>query len=281
MPKTVLITGTSSGIGRASARHFQKMGWNVAASMRRPDKETELTALSNTLCLKLDVTKPEDFAPAIEAAIAKFGKIDVLVNNAGYGVTGPHEATKPEQIEEQFATNVFGPANLIRALLPHFRKNRSGLIINVSSVGGRIGLPLYSAYNASKWALEGFSEALQYEIAGAGIAIKLVEPGMIRTNFYGAADNVLDRAPEDYRSVVETIRRNMQAVREKGSSPEMVAETIFRAATDGRSRFRYPSGKDAERFLRLRSLMPDRWLMALVRAQILKTRQPTSATARS
>ena len=174
MKKTVLITGTSSGLGRATAELFQAKGWNVIATMRKPGEETELKRLDHTVVTQLDVQVPESIESAVAAGLARFGRIDALVNNAGYGAYGPLEATPLDEIKRQFDVNVLGVLATTRALLPHFRANRSDTIVNISSVGGRITFPLGSLYHGTKFAVEGLSESLQYELAPIGVSVKVV-----------------------------------------------------------------------------------------------------------
>ena len=184
MKKTVLITGTSSGFGKATARHFAREGWNVVATMRRPEEEKELTQLPGVLVTRLDVQDRGSITTAIEAGIARFGRIDALVNNAGFGLFGLFEATPREKIAEQFDVNVFGVMDVTRAILPHFRQNKSGVILNIGSGAGVFTLPMLSLYCASKFALEGFTEALSYELASQNIIVKMIEPGgVVSTNF--------------------------------------------------------------------------------------------------
>ncbi|GAG77581.1 unnamed protein product, partial [marine sediment metagenome] len=160
MSKTVLITGASTGIGRETAKYFQEKGWNVAATMRSPEKEEELTKLHNVICPKLDVTDEKSIVLAFEKTFKEFGNIDVIVNNAGYSLTGVFEAATTAQLQHQYDVNVFGVMNVVRAILPYFRERKSGSIVNVSSVGGKMTLPLYSMYQSTKWTVSGFSEAL-------------------------------------------------------------------------------------------------------------------------
>jgi NADP-dependent 3-hydroxy acid dehydrogenase YdfG len=185
MEKVVLITGASSGIGKETAKLFQAKNWKVAATMRSPEKAEDLQKIVDLECLRLDVTDIESIKSAIAETLDKFGRIDAVVNNAGYGLIGPFEAATPEQIEKQFQTNVFGLMNVYREVLPYFREQRRGFIVNVASVGGRVTFPLYSLYHATKWAVEGFSESLQYELEQFNIRVKIIEPGPIKTDFYG------------------------------------------------------------------------------------------------
>ena len=185
MSKTILITGSSTGIGRAAAIKFQKEGWNVVATMRSPQKETELNQLDNVIVERLDVQELASIESAMNAGIEKFGKIDVVLNNAGYGLMGSFESAKRESIQRQYDVNVFGLFDVTRAALPHFRANKSGMFINISSVGGRITFPLISLYHSTKFAVEGFSESVHYELAPLGIKVKIVEPDGVATDFGG------------------------------------------------------------------------------------------------
>ncbi len=146
MGKTILITGSSSGIGKASAQYFTEQGWNVAATMRNPDVETELKESSSMRLYRLDVQNTETIKTSVLKAISDFGRVDAVLNNAGYGAVGPFEAATPEQIRRQFDVNVFGMMAVTRQLLPHFRENRSGTVMNVSSGAGRLTIPLHSLY---------------------------------------------------------------------------------------------------------------------------------------
>lgn len=183
MSKTIFITGSSSGLGKAGAKYFAEQGWNVAATLRTPENETELTAYPNVRLFKLDVTDVEQVHTATRDAIAAFGQIDVVLNNAGMGAYGALELAKEEDIDWQFAVNVRGPINVIRAFLPHFRERGGGMFINVSSfMGLTTAVPLGSLYNMSKFALEGLTEALYYELKPLNIDLRLIEQG-------GSTDN--------------------------------------------------------------------------------------------
>jgi NAD(P)-dependent dehydrogenase (short-subunit alcohol dehydrogenase family) len=185
MIKTVLITGASSGLGRATAKLFQTKGWNVVATMRVPDQEVELTKLERVLVTRLDVQDAQSIDSAVKAGIESFGRIDAVVNNAGYGAYGPLEATSNRSARRQFDVNVLGVLDVIKAVLPHFRSNASGTIVNISSVGGRVAFPLGTLYHGTKFAVEGMSESLKYELAPLGIRVKIVQPGGIKTDFGG------------------------------------------------------------------------------------------------
>lgn len=271
MKKTVLITGASSGIGKATAIYFQQKGWNVAATMRKPENEKVLNTLPGIKLFALDVTSESSIQNAIQQTISAFGQIDVLVNNAGYGAVGAFEASTPDQVKRQFDTNVFGLMNVTQAILPHFRSKKSGTIINISSMGGRITFPLYSIYHGTKWAVEGFSEALQFELRQFNIKVKLVEPGAIKTDFYDRSQDFMTKeglsAYDDY---VKVAQKNMQKAGANAPGPEVVAKKIFAAANDSSYKLRYPVGSSGPLLLFLRWLLPLPVFQGLVRMQVEK-----------
>ncbi len=269
MKKTVLITGSSSGIGRATVIYFQQKGWNVAATMRSPEKEEELTKLENVICIKLDVTDTLSIKRAIKKCLETFGVVDVVVNNAGYGVVGPFEFASEDQIVKQFSTNVFGVMTVIRELLPYFRSKRKGVIVTVSSMGGRFGLPLYSLYHATKFALEGFTESLFYELRQFNIKLKLVEPGVIKTEFYSRSAELLLNPIKDYDSYLHRVLPSFLRSGSRGASPEVVAKVIFEAANDSSRRLRYSASTLGRLLIFLRRYLPDRIFMyAVERASV-------------
>jgi NADP-dependent 3-hydroxy acid dehydrogenase YdfG len=269
MSKTVLITGASTGIGKATAQLFQQQGWNVVATMRSPEKSPELSDLPNVICLPLDVTKAETIQAAIDLAIAKFGTIDVLVNNAGYALIGAFEACDMTDIRGQFETNVFGLMEVTRAILPHFRLRQQGILVNVASIGGRVAFPIYSPYHATKWAVDGFSESLQYELRQFNIKVKIIEPGAIKTDFYSRSISVAKKAGLTvYDDYIQNVLPKMNRAGENGSPPEITAQAIYKAATDGSWKLRYPAGGNASLILGLRKLLPDAWFTALMRRGI-------------
>ena len=255
--KTIFITGTSSGIGKSTAQFFAQKGWNVAATMRSPDKGKDLAELSNINVYQLDVTDENSIEQAVAKAIQDFGKIDVVLNNAGYGLIGPFELATKEQVHREFQTNLFGAMNVINAFLPHFKQNKDGLIINLTSVGGLITMPYTSLYHSTKFALEGFSESLAYELEQFGIRIKIVEPGVVYTNFGSTSlDMTKSDTIRDYDADLQKLQQAFETLLKpgaspvgEGSTPEMVAETIYTAATDDSEQLRYLSGKDAEHMI--------------------------------
>jgi len=271
MSQTILITGSSTGIGRATAFKFQKEGWNVIATMRNPEKEEELNKFDNVLVTRLDVQDLDSVNAAVGQGIGQFGKIDVVLNNAGYGLLGTFESTPRENIQRQYDVNVFGLFDVTRAVLPHFRANKSGMFINISSVGGKITFPLISLYHSTKFAVEGFSESLHYEMKEIGVKVKLVEPGGVATDFGGRSmDFQHDESKTEYNAIVASVntvfRERMDPA--QMSTPGLVADIIFRAATDGSDRLRYRAGADAEQLLDARKAMTDEQFFNLMNEQM-------------
>lgn len=268
MTKTILVTGASSGIGKATALRFQARGWNVAATMRRPEDGADLAALGNVLVERLDVTEPASIASAVAAAAGRFDTIDALLNNAGYGACGPLESFDTERIRRQFDTNVIGLLEVTKAVLPHMRARRSGTIVNISSIGGQMTFPLGTLYHGTKFAVEGMSESLHYELATVGIRVKIVEPGMIATDFSGRSfDFANDPAMEEYQPVVSAFMAAMGSDAAEQSPPELVAEVVWNAVTDGSDRLRYRAGADAEALLTHRRNADDETFLSGIRQQ--------------
>jgi len=257
MKKTVLITGASSGFGRATVKVFAKQGWNVIASMRSPEKETELSGIEGILVTRLDVTDKGSIQEAIQAGIRKFGAIDVLVNNAGYGAIGVLEAAPEDVIRQQFEVNLFGLIEVTKGVLPYMRARQSGVIINVSSVGGRMTFPFCSLYHATKFAVEGLTESLQYELDPLGIHVKIVEPGGYKTDFAGRSMSLYGAGGLDgYQERFDKLLKRLDQWPMSENIGE-VADVIFEAATDGAEKLRYPVGHDAAPLLEARRQMDD------------------------
>jgi len=243
MQKTILITGTSSGLGKATAKLFHAKGWNVIATMRNPEKENELKELPNVTLVKLDVTDSAVIQKTVSTILQSYS-VDVVLNNAGYGLIGPLEALTNEQILSQVHTNLFGVINVTRAFVPHFRERKNGTFINITSTFGLMGYPTCSIYNATKFAVDGFSEGLAYELAQFGIKVKVVAPGGMQTDFAGrslqgvmhqAYDQLVAKVSEGYSE--EQLANYTKA--------EDVAKIIYDAATDNKDQLRYIAGNDA------------------------------------
>ena len=270
MTQTIFITGASSGIGKATAHYFHDKGWNVVATLRDPAKAGDLAALPRVLVSRLDVTNGASVAAAVDAAHARFGGIDVLLNNAGYGAYGPLEAFDMEGIRRQFDTNVIGLLEVTKAVLPGMRAQGKGVIVNISSIGGRMTFPLGSLYHGTKFAVEGLSEALHYELEPLGIGVKIVEPGMIATDFSGRSFD-FRQTPEltAYQPVVDKLFAVLGSpeMAATASPPSVVSETIWAAVTDGTSRLRYTAGADAAAYMAARSAQDDATFIGGVKAQ--------------
>jgi NAD(P)-dependent dehydrogenase (short-subunit alcohol dehydrogenase family) len=237
--KTIFITGTSSGIGKASAKLFQAQGWNVIATMRNPEKETELTQLKNVTLLPLDVTNVEQIKSTVEKAISS-SNIDVVLNNAGYGLLGSLEAFTDENIVRQIDTNFLGTVRVTQAFIPYFREKKNGLFINVTSIGGHTGFPFTSIYNGTKWAIEGWSECLSIELSMFNIGVKTVAPSSTKTELFSHNSDVISLP------FYEITEKKMVGTINPASTPEEIAEVIYEAATDNKDQLRYFAGKSSK-----------------------------------
>jgi NAD(P)-dependent dehydrogenase (short-subunit alcohol dehydrogenase family) len=240
--KTIFITGASAGLGKATAKLFCAKGWKVIATMRSPEKETELNLLDHVHLIAMDVTNEEQVKAAVQEAL-QLGDIDVVFNNAGYGLIGPMESYTEQQIQQQFDTNVFGVFRVARAFIPYFKSRRQGLLLTTTSICGIASTPLSSVYCASKWALEGWSEGMSYDLAQFGIGIKTIAPGGIKSNYVNVMDVVEDPA-------YETLNARMMEGFTDGTlmqftEADNIAATVYEAATDGRDQLRYLAGADA------------------------------------
>ena len=270
MRKTILITGASSGIGKATAIHFQEQGWNVIATMRTPEKETELNKLENVQLDKLDVLDLESINQAIQNGIQKYGKIDALVNNAGYGAYGPLESFPRENIVKQFNTNVIGLMDVTKAIIPHFRANKDGVIVNISSIGGQMTFALGSLYHGTKFAVEGISEALHYEMKEIGVKVKIVEPGMIATDFGGRSFDFQAGEIADYQPIIGALMKQWQNPDNSSSAASLVADVIYTAVSDDSEQLRYRAGDDANFLLDSRKKMTDNEFFSMMNNQMGK-----------
>ena len=245
MTKTIFITGSSTGLGRATALLFASKGWTVIATMRGPDKETELGQVEGITLMPLDVTNPAQIKDTAARALA-FGPIDVLFNNAGYGLAGAFEGATDEQLVQELDTNLLGVMRVTQAFLPAMREAGSGTIITTTSIGGLVTFPFNSVYHATKWGLEGWSESLAYELAPFGIRVKTVAPGGISTDFAGRS---LVFTP--HAAYMAAIGKTMAAFsnperRANASTAEQIAEVVYEAGTDETDRVCFVAGADAK-----------------------------------
>jgi NAD(P)-dependent dehydrogenase (short-subunit alcohol dehydrogenase family) len=260
MAKTILITGASTGIGRATAIYFAEKGWDVAATMRDPAKADSSLKHPQITLFTLDVTDEHTITSAIAAVLGRYQKIDVLLNNAGYGLLGPIEAISREQLHQQFATNVFGLISVTQHVLPVTRSAGGGLIMNVASIGGRIAFPFTAAYHATKFAVEGLSESMRYELAPFNIRVKVMEPGGTHTDF--ATRSMAIAVSDPYRASMNKIMAMFAKMGLKLPKPDAVAKVIYRAANDSSNRLRYLAKPGP--FILIHRVLPDavwRWVM--------------------
>ncbi|GAB4021188.1 SDR family oxidoreductase [Spirosoma koreense] len=241
MTKTIFITGASTGIGKATAKLFATKGWRVIATMRRPEAETELNLMDNVTLLPLDVTDRNQIKETTRKALA-LGDIDIVFNNAGYALLGALEAITDEQLVDQMETNFLGVVRVTQAFIPYFREKKAGLFITTGSSAGLMGFPVSSMYDASKWALEGWSESLSFELAEFGIGIKTIEPGLVATEI--GAKSVIASHP----AYEPLLGRFMAAIGPDKivTTSDQIAEVVYEAATDGKNTLRYVCGDDAK-----------------------------------
>lgn len=269
MEKVVFITGASSGIGRETAKLFQTKNWKVAATMRSPEKAEDLGRIADIECFRLDVTEPDTIRSAFSQALERFGKIDAIVNNAGYGLLGPFEAASVEQIRRQFETNVFGLMDVCRHVIPYFREQGRGTIVNIASIGGRTVFPFSSLYCSTKWAVEGFSESLLYELEPFNIREKVIEPGPIKTDFYSRSYDLPSGSERGlYEPVFSKFKEFMFKGGDQAPDGSAVAEVVYNAVTDGTARLRY--GVNTKGLLTLRRLLPEALYRTLTKKIFLK-----------
>lgn len=245
MSKTIFITGSSTGLGRAAAKLFAGHGWKVIATMRKPENEKELAGIPGVTLLPLDVTDLDQIKAAARSAV-ELGGVDVVFNNAGYGLAGPLEGTSDEQVRQEIDTNLLGVIRTTQAFIPHFRERRAGLFIATTSIGGLAALPFNSVYHATKWALEGWSESLAFELGQFGIGVKTVSPGGIKTDFLSRS-LVMATHPA-YDALVQKVLAVFTSPERAATyaTAEQIAEVVWEAATDGKDQLRYVAGMDAK-----------------------------------
>jgi NAD(P)-dependent dehydrogenase (short-subunit alcohol dehydrogenase family) len=268
MTKTALVTGASSGIGAATARKLHALGYTVYGAARRLDRMKEL-ADEGIRLLELDVTDEDSLRTGVQRILDETGRIDVLVNNAGYGSYGAVEEVPLSEARYQFEVNVFGAARLIQLVLPGMRAQRSGTIVNISSMGGKIYTPLGGWYHGTKFALEALSDCLRLETRRFGIDVVLIEPGGIRTEWGGIAAANLRKTSGSgpYAAQAEAMARSMdsESSDRRSSPPEVIADTIAKAVTARRPRTRYAAGFAAKPLIALRHLLPARAFDTVIR----------------
>lgn len=280
-PKVALVTGSSSGIGLETALHLARNGFYTYASMRNLEKSTKIIEIANRenlplQIIRLDVNNDESVKKAIDKIVQEKDRIDVLVNNAGYGLFGSVEDLTIEEIKAQFETNFFGVIRVTQQVLPIMRMRNNGsdggAIVNISSVGGRMSVPFLSAYNSTKFALEGLSESLAYELEPFGIRVVIIEPGFIRTNIMNSgvlAKKALD-TNSPYFSFTQKLANHFNSMINNTSTstpPTEVAKTILNAITSGNPKLRYTVGNDADITIQAKRDMSDEEFMEMIKKQ--------------
>ena len=263
MEKVALVTGCSSGIGLETALALARDGFYTFATMRDLTKTEKIEEAIkkenlNVEILELDVDNKESASTAIEAILGKKQRIDVLVNNAGYGMWGTVEDLSVDEFKEQFETNFFSIVRLIQKVAPTMRKQGSGDIVNISSVAGRIGFPVSTAYISSKFALEGFSESLRYELQPFGINVIIIEPGVIKTNFFDSMRTAKKADNDDtYKDITSKVISGVEMMAEMGTPPKEVANAIINSIKEENPLPRYVVGNDAAMFLEAKKMKTD------------------------
>ncbi|SEN20203.1 SDR family oxidoreductase [Lihuaxuella thermophila] len=265
------LTGTSSGFGLLASLALAKSGYYVVASMRNPDKQKALSdaiqqqKIKDIEIVELDVTRHEQVTSTLGSVIGRLGRIDVLVNNAGYAEGGFVEDLSIEDFRRQFDTNFFGLVTVTKAVLPHMRERRKGKIINISSISGKVGFPALSPYVSSKHAVEGFSESLRLEMLPYGVYVSLIEPGSYQTEIWRKGLRQAGKtAHSPYQKELAKISDQVQKISENAGKPEEVADLIVQVANAKHPKLRYPVGKGVKRNIYLKNILPWEWMEKMI-----------------
>jgi len=273
--KVALVTGSSSGIGYETALLLARNGFDTFATMRNMNKSKEIREVSKRENLplrvvQLDVNDDKSVTDAINNILIEKESIEVVVNNAGYGLMGSVEDSSLDEIKSQFETNFFGAIRVMQRVIPIMRKQRSGTIVNVSSIAGRIGFPMGSAYVSSKFALEGLSESISYELKQFGIKIILIEPGVIKTNFALVTPKKAVNTNSSYSQLMNKLEENLFSTIANGTSPKEVASVILRSITEASPEHRYLVGNDAVELINARKNNTDDEFEKIIVGNLLK-----------
>jgi NAD(P)-dependent dehydrogenase (short-subunit alcohol dehydrogenase family) len=280
--QVAVVTGSSSGIGFETCLTMARNGYNTYATMRKIEGKTnQITDIAKNenlplKVLQLDVDNDKSVLDAINRIVTEYGSIDVIVNNAGYALVGALEQTSMEEIKAQFETNFFGAVRVMQAVIPAMREQRSGKIINITSIGGRIAIPLDSIYHATKFALEGLSESIQYELEPFGIKVILIEPGAVGSNFWKnwmmaakASSSDDNNTNSQYKQIQNNMLGSFKQMEQNAIHPSEVANVILQAVKDDNPDFRYVVGKDAATILETRKKMSDREFQNFFKKQLI------------
>ena len=262
MEKVALVTGSSSGIGLETALSLARDGYHTFASMRDTNKSEKIEEVAKKenlpiTVIELDVDKEDSIVSAIKKVVAEGGRLDVLVNNAGYGQFGCTEDVSVDDFRKQFETNFFSIVRIVQEVAPIMRKQKSGSIVNISSVAGRMGLPGSPAYISSKFALEGLGECLRYELRQFGIKTTLIEPGVIKTNFFESMKIPKSKTDPKYQELTDHILAGLKMMVQMGTEPSQVAEVVMKAIHDDEMLPRYIVGTDAAMFMEAKKMKTD------------------------
>jgi NAD(P)-dependent dehydrogenase (short-subunit alcohol dehydrogenase family) len=275
--KVAVVTGTSSGVGHETSLALARSGFRTYATMRNLNKSENIKSVATKENLsihinQLDVTDDISIKNAVQAILSEVGRIDVLVNNAGYALNGAFEDLTTDEIKAQFETNLFGVIRTTQAILPIMRKQEFGIIVNMSSGAGRLGYPGGSAYVSTKFAVEGLSESMAYELEPFGIKVVLVEPGVIRTNFANAM--VVAKKSQDpnspYSQIMQKMATSFEHMMENGSSPDLVAKVVLKAVTSENPSLRYLAGKDIETWMEGKRNKSDEEFYKMMKQNLIK-----------
>ncbi len=272
MSKVILVTGASSGMGKDFALRMIQEGHTVYGAARRVEKMKDIENAGGH-AIAMDVTKEADVQAAVDQIINKEGRIDVLINNAGYAVYGAVEDVTIEDAKQQFEVNIFGLANITQKVIPHMRKQVSGKIINIASVGGKIYTPLGSWYHATKHALEGWSDCLRIELKQFGIDVVIIEPGIIKTEFSDVMNEPMQRRSKGgaYEDLVNQLVKSGEKMYNKpgaSSPPSVITDLISKAVNSNKPKTRYAGGRLARPLIFMRWLLSDRMFDKLIMSQV-------------
>ena len=275
--KVAVVTGTSTGIGYETSLMLARNGFITYATMRNLNKSENIKLIATKEKLpihvkQLDVTDDASVKNAVQTILSEIGRIDVLVNNAGYVLEGAFEDLSVDEIKAQYETNVFGLIRTTQAVLPTMRKQKSGIIVNISSAAGRFGYPGGSAYISTKFAVEGLSESMAYELEPFGIKVVVVEPGVIRTNIFDSI--VVAKKSQDpnspYTQITQKMASAFEEMMKNASSPELVAKVVLEAVTNENPNLRYLAGKDVENWLGAKRNMSDEEFYKMMKQNLMK-----------
>jgi NAD(P)-dependent dehydrogenase (short-subunit alcohol dehydrogenase family) len=274
--KVAVVTGSSTGIGFETSLVLARNNFHTYATMRNLEKGTKMRDILETESLpikiiQLDVTSDASVSNAIRSILSESGRIDVLVNNAGYGLVGAFEELDIDEIKEQFETNFFGVIRATQAAIPIMKEQKSGLIVNISSGAGRFGYPGASAYVSTKFALEGLSESMAYELDYFGIKVVLVEPGFVKTNFSSTIAKRSKEANSEYSRMMEIMAPKIEKMRLNSSSPELVANIVLEVVKSKDPNLRYLAGKDVEHWIEQKNKLLDKEFFNMIKQSLLRT----------